>query len=205
MSSVAFDSVHPEQWQGFHSIMPAISTHLKICFRRLPAEQREEKTQEALASALVSYRSLATSGRMADIHPGTLAGFAVKHVNNRRHVGGSQDGARDAMSTVAQNRGCFRTMSTDRYRRETGEWEQITVEDRRVPVPDLVSFRIDFREWLDTLSRRDRKIIASFIRGDSTSGVAQQFGISEGRVSQLRRKYQVLWRAFQRQAIRLAA
>ena len=206
MSSLHSTSSMADTWQdGFLQIMPAIETHLKIQFRRLPAERRSEATQEAIASACDSYRMLAVNGRLADAHPSTLASYAVNRVHNRRHLGGSQDAARDAMSAIAQARHRFRTISCDRYNKETGGWELLTIEDKRTSIPDLVSIRVDFRAWLKTLTRRDRRIIAAFIRGSSTSAVAQRLGVSDARVSQLRRKYETLWRAFQRQAIELAA
>jgi uncharacterized protein (DUF2344 family) len=206
MSTLLSTTPGTDTWQaGFMQIMPAIQTHLKIQFRQLPAERREEATQEAIASACASYRMLAVKGRLADAHPSTLAAYAVNYVHNHRHLGGSQDAARDAMSVIAQARHRFRTISYDRYKDDVDAWEQMNIVDKKASVSDLACFRVDFRAWLKTLTRRDRQIIAAFIRGSSTMAVAEQFGISEGRVSQLRRKYETLWRAFQRQAIVLAA
>jgi DNA-directed RNA polymerase specialized sigma subunit len=63
----------------------------------------------------------------------------------------------------------------------------------------LAAFRIDFAQWMKRLHRRDRRIIAAFVSGERTWSVAERFGISEGRVSQLRRKYEREWRVFQGQ------
>ena len=63
-----------------------------------------------------------------------------------------------------------------------------------------MAFRIDFGRWLKGLSRRDRRIIAAFIRNERTMDVAEKFGVTQGRVSQLRRKYEREWSVFQRQA-----
>jgi hypothetical protein len=57
-------------------------------------------------------------------------------------------------------------------------------------MPDLAAFRVDFAVWLRTLTRRDRKIIGAMVSGDGTTGVAGRFGISPGRISQLRRGYE---------------
>ncbi|MGD0461559.1 MAG: helix-turn-helix domain-containing protein [Tepidisphaeraceae bacterium] len=70
------------------------------------------------------------------------------------------------------------------------------MEDRKVPVPDLAAFRIDFPRWLRMLTGRDRKIVYALTSGERTSAVAERFGLSEGRVSQLRRKFEQLWRTF---------
>jgi hypothetical protein len=188
----------PPGWQtGFLSVLPAVQTHAQIHFRRLPADNRQEATQEAIAAAGVAYRLLAAKGRLYEAHPSTIADFAVKHVRNGRHVGGRQDAARDVMSPIAQARYGFRTTGFDLYDHDTGEWRQLTIADRRASVPDLAAFRIDFAQWLKTLTRRDRRIVGALAGGDTTNAVAGRFGISSGRVSQLRRKYEHLWLTFQ--------
>jgi hypothetical protein len=63
----------------------------------------------------------------------------------------------------------------------------------------LAAFRIDFADWLSTFSRRDRRIITALGSGVRSTVVAQSFGISEGRVSQLRRRYERQWMSFQGQ------
>src|SRR4051812_23694957 len=50
----------PGGWQaGFLSVLPAVRTHAKVRFRRLPRDRREEAVQEAIASACASYWLLA--------------------------------------------------------------------------------------------------------------------------------------------------
>jgi len=45
--------------------------------------------------------------------------------------------------------------------------------------------------------RRDRSIISALIAGEHPSTVADRFGITRGRVSQLRHRYEQQWRTFQ--------
>jgi hypothetical protein len=185
-------------WQaGFLSVLPAVETHARIQFRRLPAHSREEAIQEAVASACASYRLLAAKGRLHDAHPATLATFAVNFVRNGRHVGGRQDGARDALSPAAQCRHRFKAHRIDRYDHIGDEWQQMAIASRNDPIPDTAAFRIDFARWLKTLTYRHRHIIAFFTAGETTSAVADRFGISPGRVSQLRRMFEQRWRRFQ--------
>ena len=42
-----------------------------------------------------------------------------------------------------------------------------------------------------------RAVIDAFVGGERTSEVARRFGVTPGRVAQLRRKYEALWRTFQ--------
>ena len=194
----------PRGWQvGFLNVLPAVETHAKIQFRHLPLEQREEAIQEAIASACVSYKLLASKGRLHDANPSMLATFAVNFVRNGRHVGGHQDAARDVLSPRCQRRHGVRVVSCHRPRLVTRSgsggigWQQQTIADRNDPIPDTAAFRIDFARWLKTLTHRDRRIIAAFVRGERTMDVAERFAVTQGRVSQLRRKYEREWTKFQ--------
>jgi hypothetical protein len=120
-----------------------------------------------------------------------------------RHVGGHQDAARDVMSPVCQRRHSVRAVSFDHHRfpssprNGTDGWRQLVLADRKVPVPELAAFRVDFGHWFQMRSLRDRSIISALIAGEQPSSVADRFGISRGRVSQLRRRYEREWRVFQ--------
>ena len=71
------------------------------------------------------------------------------------------------------------------------------VEDTRTAtVPDIVSFRVDFADWLSSLKRRDRRIAEFLALGNRTSETARKFSVSEGRVSQLRRELAASWKDF---------
>lgn len=196
-------------WQaGFLAVLPAVKTHARIQFRRLAAARREEAVQEAVAAACVSYGRLAARGRLAAARPGTIADFAVKHVRNGRHVGGRQNAARDVMSPVAARRHGVRVVSYDQRPRpgatlgwEAGDaWRQQAVAGRRDLIPDTACFRIDFDRWLERLTERDRAVVTAMTAGERTTALGRRFGISGCRVSQLRRKFEQDWRAFQGEA-----
>jgi len=192
---------HTVCWQaGFLNILPAVQTHARIRFRKLRAEKREEAVQEAIAAACVAYRLLAAQGKLGVAHPGTLADFATRHVSNGRHVGGHQDGATDPLSPNCHKRHgiTVRSYNVAAAVGGTDGWLQVAMaHHRKDPIPDTAAFRIDFATFLRTLNRRDRRIIAAMTSGNRTMAVAKRFGISEGRVSQLRRKYEAAWRCFQ--------
>jgi len=67
----------------------------------------------------------------------------------------------------------------------------------RTGVPDLVAFKVDFDFWFSMFTRRDQKIITALASGERTKAVADRFGISPARVSQLRRRYEQQWLVFQ--------
>ena len=190
-----------QAWQaGFLAILPAVRTHARIQFRKLPPQRREEAIQEAIASACVSYQLLAAKGRLHDAHPSTIADYAVRHVLNGRHVGGKCDGVRDVMSPRATWRQGHQVISLPPSGCGCDGWKQLILAYRKASIPDVTAFRIDFGRWLRRLSKRDRKIISALVSGERTFQVAGRFGITQGRVSQLRRRYERDWRVFQGEA-----
>ena len=80
--------------------------------------------------------------------------------------------------------------------RQDQQWQEILVEDRNATPADLAASRIDFPAWLATLSRRNRRIALRLADGDAAGSVARRFGISPGRISQLRRELAEAWQAF---------
>ena len=195
-------------WQeGFLQVLPAVQTHAQIQFRRLTADRREEAIQETIAAACAIYQLAAVQGKLNVVCPSSLANFAVRHVRTGRHVGGNQDGAKDVLSPLCRRRHGVQVVSHDRHHAyasvcdgTTDGWRRIAVEDRKTNIPDLAAFRVDFGEWLRTLTRRDRRILSALSSGDTTGVVAERFGLTAGRVSQLRRKFEQLWRRFQGEA-----
>jgi len=191
-------------WQlGFLQILPAVQTHAQIRFRQLRAERREEAIQETIAAACVNYQLAAVQGKLDVVSPGPLADFAVRHVKTGRHVGGSQDGARDVLSRVCQARHGVEVVSSDRHRVPgslhdgSDGWKMIAIADRRASIPDVAALRIDFADWLKTLTRRDRRIVNVLAQGQRTMEVAQKFKVTPGRISQLRCRFERSWKSFQ--------
>ena len=185
------------QWQtDFLAVLPAVRTHAQVCFRKLPRNDREEAVAEATACAFVSYCSLARRNRLNGVYPSTLATYAAHRVRNDRHVGGSQSST-DVLSPLAGRRRGFVVGSLTPSRGEDG-WRAVAVEDGRVSPADQAAFNLDFRAWLDGFTGRDRRIINRLAAGEGTMAVADRFGLSPGRVSQLRHQFERSWTQFQR-------
>lgn len=183
-------------WQkAFLALLPAMVQHFHLAFRHLCHEARAEAVQEATANACLAYQRLATLGQADRAFASSLANFAVKQVKTFRRVGTSQN-VRDFFSELAQYKGRVTLERLDRFGRDSEEWIEAVVEDHRTPVFDQVQFRIDFSEWLARLRPRDRKIALSLSVGNSTGDVARQYGVSAGRVSQLRRELYASWHSF---------
>lgn len=189
-------------WQaGFMNLLPAVETHARIKFRKLRAEQREEAIQETIAAACMHYQLAAAQGKLHAVHPSTLADFAVRHTVTGRHVGGVHDRAKDVLSPNCHRRYGVKVHGLpSRSVDGTDGWRQQALSDRKVPIPDLAAFRIDFARWLKMLSHRDRRIIAALVEGQKGYAIADRFGVTAGRITQLRCKFQHLWLVFHGEA-----
>ena len=179
----------------FLEMFPTLCKAIKRGFRYLRGDRREEAIQEALANAFVAFSRLVDLGRMQFAFPSALARFAVAQVRDGRRVGGSLN-IRDVSSEYSQRRKQLQVQRLDLFNRHNAEWCEVVVEDYRTPIPDQVCFRIDFPEWLSSLSNRDRCVAEALANGDSTGEIARRFRISAGRVSQLRRELHASWDAF---------
>ena len=72
------DATSPaRRWQEpFLEMLPQIERHLRIAFRSLGGEAREEAVQEGLVNALTAYRRLHQRGKAELAYPSVLARYA---------------------------------------------------------------------------------------------------------------------------------
>ena len=76
-------------------------------------------------------------------------------------------------------------------------FEERLHENRRTPVPEQAAFRIDFPQFMRSLSQRDRRLATFLSLGNLAKAAADKFGLSQGRVTQLRQGWCREWRARQ--------
>ena len=70
------------------------------------------------------------------------------------------------------------------------------MEDRRVGVADTVQFKIDYETWIASLPPRDQAIARDLSYGYTTGEVAKKYGVSDGLISQYRKRYEKSWNDF---------
>jgi hypothetical protein len=192
----------PPGQAGFLTILPAIETHARICFRFLRADLREERIANAVALAFLGYHSLARRNRLGQAYAGAMANFAVRATRSGR-VAGSGQNSKEVLSLLAQQRHGFTTMNLGRQ--SLPVWRQVARVDPHVDPAEQAIFNLDFASWLRTLSRRLRKIVGMLAAGWRTGEVARRFRLSAGRISHFRRMLEESWRRFQGLAITCSA
>ena len=210
---------HPAQEPGhgagalharFLLILPHVERHGRIYFRHVRCPHRKaDAIQEMTALGWQWFLRLHQRGKdPAEFLTGFTALLARAVNSGRRLVGMAH--AKDATNPATQRRHHFAvevlpsSLGASHERRTAsphGQGLQDAFEERlrdmsTTPVFDAVQFRVDFRAWMSTWPERDRRLIEGLGLGERTSALAQQFGLTPGRISQKRRQYHGDWLRF---------
>ena len=189
----------PAWHAGFTALLPTIHSQIRFAFRGLPPEAHEDAVQEALARAAVTYARLHEQGKADIAYATPLAKFAVRQYCAGRRVGAPLN-RNDVLSRYAQLHHNIVVERLDR-RDPSGAWKEILVEDKTSTPAETAIARIDFGDWLSRLCRRDRGVATTLAAGESGRDTARQFGLTAGRVSQLRTELKRNWERFQGEPI----
>jgi hypothetical protein len=186
----------PEWHHQLLAMLPAVRKYANRAFRHLDPEAREDAVGEVIANAVTAFARLVELGKTDVAHPTVLVRYGVAQVREGRRVGNRRR-IGEVLSGYARRKKCFSVERLDRFDKESGEWLEAVVEDSRTPVPDQVAFRVDFPDWLRSQTPRNRRIAEALAVGSTTGEVARRFGVSSGRISQLRQRFHRSWHEFQ--------
>jgi hypothetical protein len=185
----------PRDWQsGFVAMLSEIEQRLHQTFRNRDAASREDAVADGVVLCLLSYRRLHQRGR--SMTAASLAWYAAKQVRSGRGTE-CQMNSKNPLSRYAQLRRGIRVERLHESDPHDRDWIDAVVQDRQSSVLDQVAARLDIAAWLATLSRRTRHIATDLALGGLTSDTARKFGVSAGRISQLRRELAESWGEFQ--------
>src|SRR5262249_44727046 len=138
----------------------------------------------------------ARRGRDAALFPSALATFAARAVANGRRLCG-QERANDVLSPRSQRRRGYVVCTLPAVEAQSfNPFSEALADNTRSPVPDHVAFRLDFPAWLATLDARKRAIAEDMALGHRTGELARVYGLTAGRVSQLRQEFCDDWNRF---------
>jgi hypothetical protein len=182
---------------AFLSLLPRIELHGRVYFRDVASpELREELIAEMVALCWQWFVRLLSQGKDPHEFPSALASYAARAVQSGRKFCG-QEPAKEVLSPLAQARHGFVVASIPDGSALGGDVFAEALRDNTLtPVPEQVSFRLDFPAWRATWSERDRRVIDDLMRGERTQDVAGRYGLSPARVSQLRREFFADWCRF---------
>jgi hypothetical protein len=179
----------------FLAMLPTITQHASIAFRHVRLEAKQEAVQEVIANCLVAFCRLYELGKLDVVYVSALARYGVAQVRSGRRVGGKLN-IRDISSRHCQQAKCITVERLDHYDRDEGQWKEILVEDKRATPAEVAGSRIDFGDWLTSLTPRMRRVARTLATGEETCTAAKKFGVVPGRISQFRRELKMSWEAF---------
>ncbi|MEK6234056.1 MAG: hypothetical protein N2C14_05035 [Planctomycetales bacterium] len=182
----------------FLEMLPTILRAASYAFRDRDEEAKEDLTAEVVARCLVSFTRLVDQGREHLAYPSPLAWYSVRQVREGRKVGADRN-CKDVSSEYSQRQKGFAMERLGWKTKQAGRWVEVVAEDTRTPVPDQAAFRMDFPAWLDSLSKRKRRIAEDMAMNETARDLARKHGISQGRVSQLRSEFKHSWDEFHEQ------
>lgn len=181
-------------------MLPAIRQHARIAFRDLDAEAKEEAEQEVICNAMRAYVRLVELDKTKIAYASALARYGVSQVRTGRKVGGKLN-VKDVTSEYAQQKKGIKVERLDRYDQDEQGWREIVVEDRHAGPAEVAATKIDFDDWLKRLTSKQRRIAGMLALGETTRAVATKVGLTDGRVSQIRRELMEAWEDFTAEAI----
>jgi hypothetical protein len=181
---------------AFLTILPRIELHGRCFFRHKKGDKRGEAIAEMVALAWRSFVNCVRNGKDPTQWPTALACYAARAVHNGRRLCG-QERINDVLSPRAQQQHNFTVVSLPEGSSLHGNvFDEALIDNTQTPVPDRVSFRLDFPTWRLSRSDRDRRVIDDLMVGERTLDVADKHGLTAGRVSQLRRDFYLDWQRY---------
>ena len=181
----------------FLELMPKIIKNAKYAFQNYAADRQDEAIQSVLVTAFENVKQLAEQGRLDDAFATPISRFAIG-----RHREGRPGGVPSCSTDVTSERCRWLGRSTVKNYglalQIADSFESMaTATDARYPVHKTVALRIDFFEnWLKNQTPKDQEIIKDLAYGHSTNDVSRKYGLSAGRISQLRKSYATSWYQF---------
>ncbi len=191
---------------AFLALVPTIETRARFAFAYLKcANQRADKIAEAVALAWKLFVRLHERGKDVATFPVVFAMFIARAVACGRRLVGIEPSA-DVLSQSAQRKHGFAVTSYpdsnaipihEHHAPSTFDsLEERLANNTQTPVPDQAAFRIDFPEWLRTLSSREKTMVQAMMREEGTNDLSRTFGVSAGRISQIRSNLRTEWAKF---------
>jgi hypothetical protein len=179
---------------AFLKVLPQLERYGRVVFGHLPPSKLEESVQEMRSLAWRRFLRLAEVGKDASVFVGKFLTLVARSVRSGRRMCG-QEPDQDVLSWLAQRRHGFSVQRLPIA--GSNAWDEALFANTESEVLDQVVFRIDFPRWRSMLTSRDRRLVDRLMLGEPASHVARRFGLSPGRITQLRQGLRDDWLRFE--------
>lgn len=193
-------AVDRHMYAAFVAAVPKILNVAGYRFRRISCpDTREDCVRETVALCWVWFVRLVQKGRNPDTFLTALATYGAKAVHCGRRACDLEK-AKDVLSRRCQRRRGFAVASlhelADADDPLDGVLADALTDNTSTPVPDQVQFRCDFPAWKSRLPEAKGRLVDMLALGHRTKDVAAALGLSEGRISQLRKEFNADYTTF---------
>jgi len=181
----------------FITLLPKIEFTVRVRLRHVTcSDRRADLICEAIAMCWKWYIGLSRKGRSPAEYLYTFATLAARAALSGRRLCGCEK-ARDAMSPLCQRTRSFTVSPLPDTTGMVGNvFDEALIDNTQTPVPDQVQFRLDFPRWRASLGERCRVLMDAMVEGHRTNELATVFGVTQARISQVRRELHDGWQSF---------
>ena len=173
----------PSTVPSFEVLLGKMTPHFRYFAKRvlrLKGDDYDDVLQELSSIAYELYLSLVRKGKQAFYTP--IMRYAIGRFKEGRRFLGS-----DSVDVLAE-----RTRQLGRTDVCTGDI-LYSLTDRRANVTESIHFHIDFEDWYQKQSAKDKRIINLLAMGESPSDVARACDVSPAAITYRRRYYGKSW------------
>lgn len=161
--------------------------------QKLRGDNYDECIQDLTCMAYEMYSALVRNNKTDKIFFSAILNFAKKRFRDGRHF--TDSSSVDVFGTRTRLKERCELNSIHMMKTNNDPKEYLV--SRKTNVFRTVSFRIDFFEtFLPQQTELDQAIIFDLMVGETTNDVSRKYGLSAGRISQLRKKYANDWYSF---------
>ena len=148
-------------------MLPASARHARTAFRSRRGDERDDLIQEVIANTAVAFLRLVQLGKQQVAYALVPARYGVAQVIDGRRVG-NRLRIGNVLSSYCPRKMGLVVERLDKFEDDDRAWQEIVVDHRTATPADIARVRIDFDEWLTTLSRRNRRTAEPLAVGNRT-------------------------------------
>jgi hypothetical protein len=178
----------------FLKMMPVFRFQASRAFSDLCPDQHQDCLAEVVGHAWQAFVRLSQKGKTDQANAWSLSRFAIRAVRSGRRTGNRQNCHEITSLIRSRHRGFKEARPTVKA---NSSWLESVMTDHRARPDELAINRMDFAAWLGQLSPLKRQIAEFLSIGESTRNAADHFGLTAGRISQIRKELEASWSQFQ--------
>ena len=187
------NSTTPSAPVSFEVLLAKMQPYFRKYAKRFSQDKRlnrDDVMQDLTGIALEMYTSLVRRGKEVFYSPLML--YAIKRFSSGRRFTGLNSTDVHSEHTQMQGRS-----EVHQFSELEGKLDELDfMADPTVNVADAAQFHVDYEAWFSKQVPKDKQIIRDLSYGYTTREVARKYNVSDGLISQYRKRYRDDWNGF---------